>query len=275
MEFLSYLRRHPYRLVLPLCLLLFLSFGTVHWFRGSVVLIVAGQSHHVYSRKLNTVADLLIQERITLRPLDFCTPPQATFLTRNMVVKVTRVDNQEVTQTVETAPVVQWSHRTRTNLRRVLVEKGHSTEHLQKFRITLYDGKEVDRHLTSVRTGRRPFYTLTLFNNSGFILRKYDLLKSKTLKMLATGYYVGDPMVPGDETRLGYKLQRGLVAVDPKVIPLGTRLYIPTYGYAFASDTGSAIQGMRIDLAVKDAAEERQFNHRKVTIFILDKGRKW
>ena len=93
--------------------------------------------------------------------------------------------------------------------------------------------------------------------------------------MLATAYYVGDPMVPSDTTYLGHKLERGLVAVDPSVIPLGWRLFIPGYGYAYSSDTGSAIKGLRIDLAVGGRKEELRYNHRQVTIYLLEKSKTW
>jgi 3D (Asp-Asp-Asp) domain-containing protein len=93
--------------------------------------------------------------------------------------------------------------------------------------------------------------------------------------MRSTGYYVGEDTVPGSVTFLGHKLQRGLVAVDPKVIPLRTRLYVSGYGYAYASDTGSAIKGLRIDLAVKDKFEEARFNRYDVPVYILGKASRW
>ena len=52
----------------------------------------------------------------------------------------------------------------------------------------------------------------------------------------------------GNRTASGMKAAVGVVAVDPKVIPLGSKLYIEGYGYAVAGDTGGAIKNNRIDL---------------------------
>ncbi|MBP8617589.1 3D domain-containing protein, partial [Veillonella sp.] len=62
---------------------------------------------------------------------------------------------------------------------------------------------------------------------------------------------------------------RGLVSVDPDVIPLGTELYIEGYGYAVADDTGGAIRGHKIDLAVDSYDETIQFGRRDVTVYVL------
>lgn len=43
-------------------------------------------------------------------------------------------------------------------------------------------------------------------------------------------------------------MRKGTVAVDPGVIPLGTRMYVPSYGYGVAEDTGGAVVGNIIDL---------------------------
>lgn len=70
-------------------------------------------------------------------------------------------------------------------------------------------------------------------------------------------------------TARGSYLRKGLVAVDPSVIPLGTRLYIPGYGHAIADDTGGAIRGNRIDLAFDSYEEAIQFGRRDVTVYIV------
>ena len=73
----------------------------------------------------------------------------------------------------------------------------------------------------------------------------------------------------GGTTASGMAAAVGRVAVDPRVIPLGTRLYIEGYGYAVAADTGGAIKGNRIDLFFETYDEAISFGRRKVTVYVL------
>ena len=81
-----------------------------------------------------------------------------------------------------------------------------------------------------------------------------------TMTVEATGYAMHGRTATGAPT--GW----GVVAVDPSVIPLGTRLTIPGYGSGVAADTGSAIQGATIDLWFPTVAQARAWGRRTVTI---------
>ena len=78
------------------------------------------------------------------------------------------------------------------------------------------------------------------------------------------------------QTASGIPLERGVVAVDPRVIPLGTRLYIEavdgswTYGYAVAGDTGGAIKGNKVDLFMDTNAECIRFGRRQCKVYVLN-----
>ena len=91
---------------------------------------------------------------------------------------------------------------------------------------------------------------------------------TRVLTMEASAYSSQDPG-NGKYTATGSRLRKGLVSVDPKVIPLGTKLYIEGYGYAVADDTGGAIRGHRIDLAYDTRAEALQFGRQTVKVYVL------
>lgn len=115
--------------------------------------------------------------------------------------------------------------------------------------------------------------TIQLINGSssgGDVSRGYDRPErySKVLEMKAYAYSAES--AGGNITATGTLLRRGVVAVDRRVIPLGTKMYIEGYGYAVAEDTGGAIIGNKIDVAMQTTAECYQWGVRNVKVYILD-----
>jgi 3D (Asp-Asp-Asp) domain-containing protein len=82
----------------------------------------------------------------------------------------------------------------------------------------------------------------------------------RTLVVSATGYSLLG------HTATGIPVAFGVVAVDPTVIPLGTRLTIPGYGEGVAADVGSGIRGAMIDLWFPSVAQAYAWGRRTVTI---------
>ncbi|MBO8159460.1 peptidoglycan-binding protein [Thermosyntropha sp.] len=94
---------------------------------------------------------------------------------------------------------------------------------------------------------------------------------ARTLTVVATGYcpcYKCNYPFYGQPSYLGYPLRKGIVAVDPKVIPMGSRLYIPGYGEGIAADQGGAIKGNRIDLCFSTHQEALNWGIKTVTITV-------
>ncbi|VBB09103.1 Hypothetical protein LUCI_4389 [Lucifera butyrica] len=92
-----------------------------------------------------------------------------------------------------------------------------------------------------------------------------------SLPVLATAYTAHDEGCTGITYR-GHVLERGMIAVDPDVIPLGTKLYVPGYGEAVADDIGGAIIGRHIDLAMETTDEAFNWGRRNITVYVLSKG---
>ena len=123
----------------------------------------------------------------------------------------------------------------------------------------------------------------TATSNQLMTSRSKDFAYKNSYVMVATAYdlsYASTGKLPGQPdygiTASGTKARVGAVAVDPKVIPLGTKLYIEYadgtggYGYATAEDTGSAIKGYRVDLFFNTYQECIQFGRRRVIVYVLE-----
>lgn len=94
---------------------------------------------------------------------------------------------------------------------------------------------------------------------------------SKVLDITATAYGPGvaDNGHWGDNDYYGNPLKMGDVAVDPNLIPMGTKLYIPGYGYGIANDQGGAIKGNRIDLFFPNRQDALDYGIKQVKVYVL------
>ncbi|NLP18856.1 MAG: DUF348 domain-containing protein [Firmicutes bacterium] len=99
-----------------------------------------------------------------------------------------------------------------------------------------------------------------------------DLRLKKMMKMEATAYAPDSRSlgVNSKYTATGVRARRGIIAVDPRVIPLGTKLYVSGYGQGLAADTGGAIKGNMVDLCFDTYEEAVRFGRRQVEVYILD-----
>ncbi|MBQ7985979.1 MAG: G5 domain-containing protein [Clostridia bacterium] len=153
------------------------------------------------------------------------------------------------------------------------------------YSITTENGVETKREVISETTLREPTTrviavgtkavakssggTKTVTTNAG-----QTLSYSKKLTVSATAYTAAS----GKKTASGRVAQYGVIAVDPKVIPLGTKLYVEStddgkswqYGYCVAGDTGGAIKGNKIDLFFNSRSECLQFGRRSAIVYVLN-----
>jgi len=241
------------------------------------VIVVADGKNIVVRPKGKTVGDVLKQAGISIGKEDLVVPKINENFPKRGLIHLTRVTTKEIFIEKELPSENIWEKKYSANLRPIkLIKQLKKTRH-SKVKVTYYDEVENTREILSENIITRTLNLLALLNPDGSIENTYNLSDSKKIKMIATAYYPGDPLAwkDGTITRLGNKMQQGIVAVDPRVIPLRTRVYVPGYGYGYAGDTGSAIKGKRIDLGVDNAVEEKHWMHKKVTVYILEKANTW
>lgn len=266
--------KHVFSISIGFGLFLVVTYVLLIFFSRTTI-VVDGRTITHYSLQKGTVQELLNLYQVTLSTRDIVHPDLAEEIRWGGRIHVVRVSEKTEESVEEADFVLTWKRRTSKNLRRVEIQNGYRKKTTWIVRHIFHDGKEVKFEKTVKKVRKIPVKRLVLLTKRNYPEKIYDLSQCKKMRMIATAYWEGDPQVPGVYTYLDHRIERGLIAVDPKVIPLKYRLYIPDYGYAYASDTGSAIKGNRIDLVVPNKEASRQWEHKKVTVYLLEKSKTW
>jgi len=223
----------------------------------SVAITVDGRTIKTRTRR-PTAGEVLAQEGIALMGQDFSRPPADTPITANDTIQVVRVrERLEIEQ--ELIPFeTKWLPDEEMPLDQQEVRQPGNTGVIKtRTRVRYENGQELTRELEDEWLDQEPSDRLIAYGTQ-ITIRTVEteagpLEYWRKISMLATPYSAAtsgkDPDHPRyGITRSGLQAGYGIVAVDPKVIPLMTELYIPGYGQGLAGDTGGLIIGKHIDL---------------------------
>ena len=129
------------------------------------------------------------------------------------------------------------------------------------------NGQKVDQKIETKL--EEPKHAVFHMGKSGLeIADRGSFNRSKVVTMESTAYLPSDGSGTG-RTASGLMAKYGVVAVDPKVIKLGTVVFVEGYGLAVAADTGGAIKGNKIDVCLPDRNKAMQWGRRKVKVHIF------
>lgn len=151
-----------------------------------------------------------------------------------------------------------------------VVNEGKDGSKLTIIKITFYEGKKYSQEVIS--TDIVPPQDKVILRGAKIVWKVLDspdgqIRYFRKLRVWAT-HYDSRCLGCNEWTATGMRAGKGVVAVDPKVIPLKSRVYIPGYGLAIAGDTGGAIKGNIIDLGF-DNAQTAGWRARFVDIYLL------
>jgi Uncharacterized protein conserved in bacteria len=212
-----------------------------------------------------TVADALVKLGITLGEKDKISLPLDYTLVPDDKIQVVRV--VEKVETVETEipyKVVAQDADFPVGLPDRIISRGSNGLQEQTVKLTLEDGEEVQREVLNQRIVMEPVSQVVSRGAQTTISRGGSSYHFKrAYVMTATAY-----SIPGGRTATGASVRRGIVAVDPGVIPLGTKVYVEGYGPAVALDTGGAIRGKRIDLYMNSLQAAFSWGVRSVVVYV-------
>ncbi|WP_088188639.1 3D domain-containing protein [Desulfosporosinus sp. FKA] len=212
-----------------------------------------------------TVAEALKKLNIVLGAKDKVSLALNHILTANEKVKVVRVAEKVETEKSEIPyQMVTQPGDYPVGLPDKVLSRGSNGIQEQTIRLTLEDGKEVDRQILEQRVVAAPINELVSRGAQTSVSRGGQTINfKKAYIMRATAY-----CIPGGITKTGAPVQWGVVAVDPRVIPLGSKVYVDGYGSGRALDTGGLIQGNRVDLYMDSQAAAMSWGVRYVLVYL-------
>ena len=218
----------------------------------------------------DTVGSILKALKITLGENDRTSYALADETFNGMAIDVIRVTTKTLQyEEVIPAETVYYEDPSLAPGEVLVLQTGRDGKVSRTAAVTYENGKEVSREILSENVIIGPTKGIALCGpGSG----NGAVGTSKTISCLGTAYSCdGRPGI----TATGTIVHLGTVAVDPRVIPLGSKLFITSddgkyvYGYCTAEDTGGLIKGNRVDLYYNTTEECFQFGARRVTVRIL------
>ncbi len=260
---------------------------------------IAGEiiTAHTVSR---TVAEVLETNGIILSEMDIVNPSLDSVVNKETKINVTKVTTDMIAVTEEIPfETVSTPNSSLARGKTKIITAGVNGSKEVMYNVTYHNGTEQSREVAGERIISEPVNQVQEYgtqyyqvaSRGGRVVRseaKVDnpaeqLSYSQVITCNASAYdlsYESCGKRPGDPyygiTASGMAAARGVIAVDPRVIPMGSKLYIestdsyPDYGFAVAGDKGGAIKGNRVDLFMDSRSEALRFGRRKVKVYILN-----
>ena len=236
------------------------------------------------------IALMLKAQKITLGPTDTVLPSLKTNLTKGMDVIITRVK----TETIEEKEAIDFKTVIKNDkdvleTKKSVSQNGVNGEKSISIDVTYENGKEVSRKVVKETIVKEPKNkiivqgtmsptTVSRGSYSNGTAKVVNIASAptsgKTLTVKATAYWAFNG-VNNTYTASGRKAVRdksgySTIAVDPSVIPLGTKLYVEGYGNAIAADKGSSVKGNYIDVYFETRQEAVNWGVKHLKVTILD-----
>ncbi|GAB4543709.1 MAG: hypothetical protein Kow0063_37120 [Anaerolineae bacterium] len=244
--------------------------------RSTPVVIRTGDRVIRTRTQRTTVGGALAQAGVMLMGKDYSIPSPDAPISDDMTIQVVRVREEvEIEQQLipfETRWVPDPDMRLDTQQ---LVQPGESGVIKSRYRTIYENGQQVSRVLEDEWIDYPPSDKIIAYGTQ-VVVQTLDTPDGpfeywRHFRVLATSYSAATSGKDKDHprygiTRTGLKAGYGVVAVDPKVIPLWSEIYVPGYGVAVAGDTGGSILGRHIDLGFDE--DEPPLWYRWVDVYI-------
>lgn len=237
--------------------------------------VVGGKEQDVWSTS-TTVADFLSQQGITLNKKDRVEPALKQTVTKDAVINVIRVE--KVTDVVEepiSYAVITKNDSQLEKGKQKVVSEGQEGSLTKEYEVILENGKEVSRKLITEKKVKEKQDKVVAMGTkviTAQVSRGSSESSGREFYVSSTAYTANCNGCSG-YTATGINLRANpnvkVIAVDPRVIPLGSKVYVEGYGYAIAADKGSAIKGNKIDVFFASQSAAYRWGQKTIKIKIL------
>jgi len=242
----------------------------------NIEIAVDGKNLKINSAEDN-IGKMFAAEKITVDDFDKVSPAKDQALTQGLKVTVVRVKTElfKEKKSIGFATIQNLNNDMEKGISKTLQE-GQTGEQEISTRVVYEDGKEIARQVVSQVINKQPVQKILAIGTLGAVPNVsrggVNVLYQKSMRVRATAYTPYE--TGGWKTASGSTARRNVngistIAVDPRVIPLGTRVYVEGYGYAIAEDTGGAIKGNIIDVFFSSDSDMSNWGSRYVNIYIL------
>ncbi|RDY29680.1 DUF348 domain-containing protein [Romboutsia weinsteinii] len=253
-----------------------------------VTLVVEGKEQNLSTFKSN-VKDLLEEQNVSYDGNDIVSIALNSKLSDGMKIEVIDVKEETVKEYQEIPyeiEVVEDKELLKGNTK--VAQEGQSGKNELAYKITYHNGKQVEKKFINEVVAVKPenkivkkgtkveVVEVKVASSRGESTRQNATTtsastnnsssdsKGKHMKVVATAY-TGDGI-----TSTGTKPKWGTIAVDPSIIPYGTKVYIPQFDMTFiAEDTGGAIKGNKIDIFMNDETTVYNWGRKTIDIYIV------
>ncbi|MFS0766781.1 MULTISPECIES: ubiquitin-like domain-containing protein [Peribacillus] len=245
----------------------------------SLKLVVGGDEKQVWSTS-TTVADFLKQQGVKLNDLDRVEPELTEKVEAENTVNVVRIE--KVTDVVEEPvdfAVITKKDDSLSKGKEKIVKEGKDGLISKKYEVVKENGKEVKRELLSEKVVNKKqdkvvtVGTRTTVAQASRGVTNVSSSSGKEIYVSSTAYTASCKGCSGvTSTGVDLKSNPGakIIAVDPSVIPLGSKVYVEGYGYAVAADKGGAIKGNKIDVFFSSKNDAYRWGVKRVKVRVLD-----
>lgn len=237
-------------------------------FRAVPVILQVGEEKKCQvTTSAQNVGEFLKDRDIVLGARDVVVPDVKTSLKSGLRIQVDRITAKIVEEDVPLSFQVE-RESDNTLFRGIikLVKSGSNGLEHKKWEITLKNGKEVEKKLLASNIVIEPVNQVVKVGTLQTVSRGGGQIRfSKAFDMVATAY-----THTGGNTSTGVKPYVGVVAVDPSVIPMGSRLYVEGYGYCQALDRGSNVKGRHVDVFLETKKQAQSWGRKRVKVYLLE-----